>query len=125
MTGAPWLLRAARAGFLLALIAGTWLATAPTGESSHVTVNDKVNHLAAFAVLTLLLELSLSDRRLDFLRYKGLPLLAYGLFIEIVQYFLPHRSFELLDLAADGLGIFLCWLALPWLRRLPLIRRLA
>lgn len=32
-------------------------------------------------------------------------LLAFGLQIEIVQYFLPNREFSLLDVVADGVGI--------------------
>lgn len=31
--------------------------------------------------------------------------MAFGLQIEIVQYFLPNREFSLLDVFADGVGI--------------------
>ena len=40
-------------------------------------------------------------------RQRWVSLLAFGLFIEVVQYFLPYRQFSLLDLAADGIGIWL------------------
>lgn len=36
---------------------------------------------------------------------KVLILLAFGLQIELVQYFLPNREFSLLDVVADGIGI--------------------
>lgn len=71
--------------------------------------NDKVNHFAAFLVLGLLLGRS----------YAGLSrsiqvalLLGYGLLIELIQFFLPHRTFSLGDLAADLAGILAAALAL-------------
>jgi len=33
-------------------------------------------------------------------------LFLYSFFIEIIQYFIPYRDFSLLDLAANGLGLF-------------------
>ena len=38
---------------------------------------------------------------------KWVSLLAYGLFIETVQRFLPYREFSGWDLVADGIGIWL------------------
>ncbi len=31
--------------------------------------------------------------------------LTFGIFIEIIQYFIPYRSFELFDIIADGIGL--------------------
>ncbi len=68
-------------------------------------INDKVNHALAFVVLALLVDLSWPQTGLS--AGKVFALLGYGLAIEIVQYFLPYRTFSLWDLAADGTGIFL------------------
>jgi VanZ family protein len=52
---------------------------------------------------------------------KALPLFAYGLVIEIVQYHLPYREFSLWDLAADGLGLLIYPISYPLLKRLPIL----
>jgi VanZ family protein len=44
-------------------------------------------------------------------------LLAYGLFIEVVQSWLPSRHADVLDLVADAVGIALGLLLLSRLRR--------
>ncbi len=67
---------------------------------------DKAAHLILFAVLSLFLARSLHHIRSK----KSIVLLAaavslfYGLLIEIHQSFIPYRSFEYLDLLADGVG---------------------
>ena len=50
--------------------------------------------------------LSFAYPKLDVFK-KVTLLLAFGLQIEIVQYFLPNREFSLLDVVADGVGIAL------------------
>jgi len=44
---------------------------------------------------------------------SGLLALSFGFFIEVYQFFLPHRSFSLVDLAVDCAGIVVM-LALFW-----------
>lgn len=118
-----WLVLGCRAALLLALVTGTWLAVMPVAGTPLESVNDKLQHLLAFLLLALLLDLSLPGARPAYWAWK-LPLLAgYGLLIECVQYFLPHRSFSLLDLAVDLLGLALYGLVRPALRRLPGLRQ--
>lgn len=105
---------------LLALLAGTWLAVAPVDEVPTAHWNDKLVHLLAFAVLAGLADFGWV--RGPFVT-RGMLLLGYGAVIELVQYQLPHRSFELLDLAADGLGVLLYISLVPLLRRLPWLGR--
>ena len=76
-------------------------------------MNDKLGHLAAFALLALLVHASWSHRNFDWRMI--LPLLAYGIAIECAQYFIPNRFFSLLDILADGTGILLYLLLLPLL----------
>ncbi len=96
---------------LLAVI--TWLAVTPL----HVPqVNpdwgDKVNHAAAFAVLFVA-------------GYKAYHsafrlwvwLVAYGMFIEVLQSFLPFRFASAEDVVADVAGIALGQLVVTALRR--------
>ncbi|KAB7623942.1 VanZ family protein [Alkalilimnicola sp. S0819] len=105
---------------VLALVSATWLAVAPVEQVPTAHWNDKLVHLLAFAVLAGLVDFGWV--RGPFVT-RGILLLGYGLFIELLQYGLPHRSFELLDLAADGLGILFYLSMVPLLRRLPWLSR--
>ena len=102
---------------LVSLVYISYLAFAPVAPS----VNDKGGHMAAFLVLSGLLDFSFPDSR--FGARKIAALIGYGLLIEVVQYHLPHRTFELADVAADTGGIALYLLVTPLLRRLPYTRR--
>ena len=88
--------------FWMALIGSYTLAVMPSSIAPHFSWSDKANHIFAFVVLTLLLRLGY---RLSYFVSFAL-MVAYGGFIEISQYFLPTRSSELADIAADTIGIF-------------------
>jgi VanZ family protein len=83
-------------------------------------VNDKVEHVLAFCALALLADFSWPHS--GFGAAKIISLFGYGLTIEIVQYFLPYRTFSLLDLSVDALGLFLYRLAVPALKIFFLFR---
>jgi VanZ family protein len=93
-----------RAGFYACAAGIAVLAFYPL-DGQPVTGSDKLNHLIAFAVLAGLADGAYPNRRRDPMRWA--PLVAYGLFIEVVQAFLPYRHFSLADLAADALGVLL------------------
>lgn len=85
----------------IALISVFYLAT--TNNEMEIVKKswDKLNHLAAFAVLYLLIEVVYK---------KGfgknfVVLMCFGILIEVVQYFIPSRDFTLLDIIANGVGI--------------------
>ena len=67
-----------------------------------INLIDKFIHFSCFLHLTIISWLSR-------IIYKELWLyvivLAYGILIEIVQIYIPYRSFEFLDIFADFLGI--------------------
>ncbi len=90
---------------IAALSAIFFLATTRIEIPVVDSINDKVEHVFAFFVLALLVDQSWPRSRLN--ATKVFFLLGYGLAIEIVQYFLPYRTFSLWDLAADGTGILL------------------
>jgi len=66
---------------------------------------DKVKHIIAFFTLSLLLNRA-SSTILHRLRNMG-ALLLFGIFIELAQYFTPHRTTSIDDVVADLVGIFL------------------
>ncbi|MDD2790599.1 MAG: VanZ family protein [Sulfurimonas sp.] len=86
--------------FTLAVI--IFLATTTAKIEMVENVWDKANHFAAFFVLYLLL--SFSYKKLS-IWFKIIVLLAFGVLIETVQYFIPGRYFSFLDVFADSLGI--------------------
>jgi VanZ family protein len=108
----------AQVGFWLALLAGTWLALTPKPpEITPMVSSDKVRHALAFCLLLLLARKAWPKASL-WLRLF-LPLLSYGLLIEIMQHQLPPRSFEWLDLAADGVGLLCAALVPAWVFHSP------
>lgn len=85
-----------------AVIAILYLATTSVDHKVQSTFNDKFNHLIAFIVLSFLAHIAYYKAP----KFKwAIALFLYGLLIEAIQYFLPHREFSLLDLATDALGI--------------------
>lgn len=71
----------------------------------QVSLNDKFMHFFAYAILTLWLYLLFSSKNI-FLK-SILILFIYGLFIELLQDFIPNRHFSIMDIIANSLGIFI------------------
>ncbi len=71
---------------------------------------DKIIHFFIYFIMTYFCILSFSSSRY---LMSFLYALFLGIFIEIVQYFLPYRSFDFKDIIANSLGsivgIFLFW----------------
>lgn len=79
------------------------LALSESPPTGFHQVNDKVNHFAAFFVLSMLAHRSWPEKIFGW--WAALPLLFYGLFIEICQHYIPSREFSLFDILADAAGI--------------------
>ena len=88
---------------VIALIAIIYLAIEPSNIQTVDAMNDKGKHTFAFFVLTV--------GFLGFWRFPllpvGLSLLAFGVAIECMQYFIPGREASFRDVMADLLGILL------------------
>jgi VanZ family protein len=97
------LLSLMRAALVIALLVSTYMATSQAGAAVGASLNDKLTHLITFFGLAWLTDFSFP--RGHFGWSKILPLLVYGLLIEIIQFFLPYRTFSLLDLTANATGI--------------------
>ena len=90
--------------FYICIVAIEYLATNTLEIKPIQNSWDKANHFIAF--FTLYVTLSFAYPKLEIVK-KVLILLAFGIQIECVQYFLPNREFSLLDVVADGIGIFM------------------
>ena len=82
---------------------------------------DKILHTSAFFVLSFLLNRSSSDitKRIR----NMLSLLAFGILIEILQYFTGYREASIADIIADLVGILLFQLTYSFLTFLREWRR--
>ena len=75
----------------------------PIGLAKSGLINDKVAHAVTFSVLAFLFSHTLGNKY----GFQAIVILAaFGLLIELIQYFLPWRSFSWLDWIADLMGIF-------------------
>jgi VanZ family protein len=109
-----------RVMLVISLLLIIYLATTELTHPLMMSVNDKLGHILAFVILAFLLDFSFPASSYNL--SKILPLLAYGILIEIVQYFLPHRMFSLLDLLADGGGLVIYAMFIPMLKHIPILR---
>ncbi len=101
--------RWARAGLIAAVASITVLSLMPSQSVPAGSGWDKFDHWAAFFTLTLLACHAFPQRPFW---QAALALLGYGVAIEIAQAFTPDRFSEAMDIVADGIGIFIYWLAL-------------
>lgn len=108
-----------RLGLVLALLLATWMALTPSAPEMPGQ-SDKLVHLLTFAALAFLADFAFPRRGFD--AGKFLPLLGYGLGLELLQSTLPLRYGSTADLLADAAGLALYALLLPLLRRQPLLR---
>ena len=104
-----------RGALFLALAIILVMATSTADHSAATGINDKAGHILAFVLLGLLAQQAYPESRDSWKLYGWL--LAYGLGIELIQYFLPYRSFSLLDLAADAAGLFIAFALMLTLRQ--------
>ena len=103
--------------FLLAI--GLVIAMVPSDYiDTGLEVSDKIQHATAFFGFAVLLDAS---SKLDLWKQQFPLLFGYGLLIEILQSFVSWRTFSLLDLLADVVGLLLYW----FLIRQILLPRLA
>lgn len=95
-----------RSFVIVLMVLGAWVATEKlVFPPSTISVNDKLIHIIVFFGFSVLVDLCSSKK--PFWLWKGLPLLGYGMLIEVLQYFTPHRSFSIPDMIADSAGISL------------------
>ena len=88
--------------FVILLFIISYIAFLPNYEKlpELTSLSDVLNHFLAFFVLALFLDIGFQVK----VDIAFSILFVYGLFIEFVQYFLPNRHFDLLDILVDLTG---------------------
>jgi VanZ family protein len=102
--------RAWRGVLLALLLVVSWLAFAPVPFRDGELPLDKLRHLAAFGVLAWVAAQGWGRAPVAGWRIAA-ALLAYGVFIELVQSQVPGRHASAADVLADAAGIALGLLA--------------
>ena len=84
---------------------------------------DKIKHITAFFILSLLLNRSSStiEHRLR----NMVALLFFGFLIEVAQYFIPSRESDWMDILADFIGILLFQVSYSFLKAMQYIKNRA
>jgi VanZ family protein len=80
------------------------LSLMPQPPGVFALASDKFWHLLAYLVLYLSCQCAYPRARPT---TRFALLLGFSLGIEVLQYFVPHREFSLLDLVANGAGLLL------------------
>jgi VanZ family protein len=91
--------------FWVLWLAATTVMLLPANDLPSVNIWDKAEHATTFAVLMAAAWLAYCHR--FSLQKLALYLVCYGIATECVQYFIPSRSFSVLDMVADSVGILL------------------
>ncbi len=89
----PWISHS-----LLMIVTIFCLIPMPAGPPSDIPI-DKIVHIIFFMALTFFYSLTFKKPIKIFLFFC-----IYGAIIEVIQYFMPWRSFELYDIVADIFG---------------------
>ena len=95
---------------LLGIILLLTLITSQSATTSEYPHFDKVIHAGLFCALSFFMIIGFTKQdTYSRLRFKAVPFalaasFLVGLSIELIQLFLPHRSFEVYDLVSDGVG---------------------
>ena len=119
--------RIALAGFVLFLVVLIVLADSGHGQrifalAGRIPAGDKLGHFFLFGLLSFLVNLNWRTERMRLLGLRVLQgsaaIMVLVTIEECSQVLFRSRTFDLLDLASDALGICLFgWLAAVWLER--------
>ena len=103
---------------LLILIACTCRVQTDSGIDIDIPFLDKIVHFGMYLILDALVTYEFRYITKYYFKYLVKILIIcvlYGIFIEVVQYFLPWRGFEFADMIADGLGAAAGIYGIKWL----------
>jgi VanZ family protein len=109
-----------RLQFFILLVIYVFLGVVKIPADGPLSFNDLLMHCIGYIVLmcSIFLAFPLKNKAIKFLTL----LFIFSFLIECIQYFLPYRSFSLMDMLANSMGLLiglgLAWLCFPVFIRL-------
>lgn len=73
-----------------------------SGADLATTLNDKLLHFTGYIIFIISAMIAFRIRH----GYIFICLFAYSVMIEVIQYFLPYRTFSVMDILANLAGLF-------------------
>ena len=73
--------------------------------SVKLTSSGFVVHGVAYFVGILLCYFSFNKKNISFVLWAGLLIFLFGVVLEVVQFYLPYRTFNVYDVVGNGVGI--------------------
>jgi len=93
-----------------------WLSLTPSPPQVDVQFGDKIGHFGAYGLLMLWFCLLYSSRNTR-TRYAA-AFIAMGIGLEFVQGWLGYRTFDVMDMAANTIGVLLGWVGALLLKKI-------
>ncbi len=97
------------------------LSVIPLSQPSAALPSDKIVHFIIYGLTAIFLfKYFINIKKIESIRAIFLSIIistAYGTAVEFLQYFVPHRSFSLEDIAANTSGAFIFSIVYAKLRR--------
>lgn len=100
--------------FFILLTLVTYLCVTPAGDAPGPDLSDKVLHFLAYFGTTAAAYVGFPKANWRLMLFMVL----WGIGIELVQWQLPTRTFELLDIVANSLGCLVGWQLIQGLQAL-------
>lgn len=95
------------AAFWLAWCAASTVMLLPAQHLPQVNIWDKAEHAGTFLALMALAWLAYRKNLAAW--QLAVSLIGYGIAIECIQFFIPSRSFSMLDVCANTVGVLPVW----------------
>ena len=93
-----------------------WLSVTPQPIQTGIDQGDKLGHLLAYG--TLMFWFCVLYRPLRVRAFYAAGFIAMGIALEFVQGWLGYRSFEVVDMVANAVGVFVGWAVATCMRAL-------
>ena len=111
--------------FVLWVVAVTVLSVLSYSGSNDLLMSVKftssgfVMHGIAYFLGMLLCFLAFGAKNISFVVWTGLLVFLYGVILEVVQFYLPYRTFNVYDVVANGAGMVI--FVIVWMVRKKLV----